>query len=144
MQNFEETLGRSYKRRIPRSKLRVLSIVLIACTILGSFLPGEWKLLLGTEPFDPNTGIVGSMHRLFHFATFGTTALSLLLLGRNLLEEVNAVAFTAALGLGIEVTQHLIGFSLVLEWWDVRDDFFAITAAFLAVQMANFMSAESA
>ena len=44
------------------------------------------------------------------------------------------------LGCAIEVAQYLLGFSKVLEWWDGRDDFYAVAAVFVLIQAANARS----
>lgn len=81
-------------------------------------------------------------HRAYHFATFGTTALATLLLTYGFRAEVKGGLAIFGLGCAIEVTQYAVGFSKVLEWWDVRDDSYAVTAVFLLVQVANARSRE--
>jgi hypothetical protein len=130
----------SYKRVIPRGWLQTASVVLVLATIVGSFLPSSDKLLLGTEPFDPRQHLathVGMLHRSYHLAAFALIAGAPLLLARNLKDEFKALLFVIGLGCAIETAQHLIGFSLVFEWWDLRDDVYAATGAFTLVQIAN-------
>lgn len=123
----------------------ILAIVLVTGTIVGSFLPGPVKVQLHTQPSHPSFAAhVSTAHRAYHFATFGLIALVLALLGRDVRQEVNAALFASALGCAIEITQSMIGFASIFEWWDVRDDLYAATGAFLVVQIANFFSAVEA
>lgn len=137
--NDNTRLG-TYKTILSRRVLKLLAAFLILSAIAGSFLPGEIKVLLGTEPYDPTTGYVGVAHRVYHFATFGSTALVLMMLAQTLWEEAVAAAFAFGLGLLIETVQHVIGFSLVFEWWDVRDDLYAVTIAFVLTQGLNLLT----
>jgi hypothetical protein len=128
----------AYKRAIPRGWLRVAAIVLVVGTTVGSFLPGTVKTKLGTQPYNPLSGHVGLAHRAYHFSTFGLMAAALLLLADRFRDELKAVFFAAGLGCLIEITQHVIGLSLVFEWWDVGDDCLAVLGAFVLVQVGNW------
>lgn len=131
-----------YKRIIPRRILLVLATVLVIGTVVGSFLPGSTKERLGTQPTQQSSAHSDWGHRAYHFATFGTTALAILLLMYGIRAEVKGGLAIFGLGCAIEVTQYALGFSKVLEWWDVRDDFYAVAAVFLLVQVANARSRE--
>jgi hypothetical protein len=131
-----------YKRIIPRRILVVLASILVIGTVAGSFLPGSTKERLGTQPTQQSSAHSDWGHRAYHFATFGTTALAILLLMSGFRAEVKGGLSVFALGCAIEVTQYALGFSTVLEWWDVRDDFYAVAAVFVLVQAANARSQE--
>jgi heme A synthase len=124
----------AYKRWIPRPVLRKAAVVLVAGAVVGSFLPGEMKRLLGTDPEHH-----GLMHRIYHFVTFGSTALAYLLLAERVREELRAAVLVFGLACLIEGTQRAIGFSQVFEWWDVRDDFLAVLGVFVLVQVGNWL-----
>jgi len=126
-----------YKRMIPRRILFVLATVLVMGTVVGSFLPGSAKERLGTQPVQQTSAHADWQHRAYHFATFGTTTLTILLLMYGFRAEVKGGIAIFALGCAIEATQYALGFSKVLEWWDVRDDFYAVATAFVLVQAAN-------
>jgi hypothetical protein len=139
----------TYKTILSQRVLKLLAGVLILSTIIGSFLPGEIKMLLGTQAYDPMLEdialaqhlhpmkAISLAHRGYHFATFGSTTFVLMMLAQTLWGETAAVAFTFGLGLLIEIVQRLIGFSSVFEWWDVRDDLYAVTIAFVLTQGLN-------
>ena len=54
-----------------------------------------------------------------------------LLTARKSPHEIVWAVAAFLLGCAIEVMQYLTGFSVVLEWWDVRDDFIATLSVFL-------------
>ena len=126
-----------YKRLIPRRILLVLATLLVVGTVVGSFLPGNAKERLGTQPTQRSSAHGDWGHRAYHFATFGSTALAILLLMYGFRAEVEGGLSVFALGCGIEVTQYALGYSKVLEWWDVRDDFYAVAVVFVLIQVAN-------
>ena len=111
--------------------------MLIIGTLIGSFLPGPTKARLGTHPYAPTDNHVQVGHRLCHFAAFGSIALVYSLLASGIRGEVKVALSTFALGCLIESTQNLIGFSDVFEWWDVRDNFYAVAGVFVLMQIAN-------
>lgn len=132
----------SYKQVIPRRVLIVLATVLVMGTVVGSFLPGSAKERIGTQPRQQSGAHSEWGHRTYHFATFGATALAILLLMYGIRAEVKGGLAIFGLGCAIEVTQYALGLSKVLEWWDVRDDFYAVATVFVLVQMANARSRE--
>jgi hypothetical protein len=134
---MHEPYGPRYKRVIPRHFLMVAGLVLVIGTLIGSFLPGSAKGRIGTHPYEPRNGQVHREHRWYHFATFGSIALIYLLLAKGIRQEVRAALSVFALGCSIEGTQRWTGFSEVMEWWDVRDDLYAVLSAFILVQVAN-------
>jgi hypothetical protein len=57
-----------------------------------------------------------------------------MLLARNRYQDVAAAAGTIALGCTIEYAQHAI-YRGVIEYWDMRDDTYAVLAAFAVLQV---------
>ena len=82
------------------------------------------------------------MHRDIHFLGFGGPTFLLLLLSANLLGEIRVFLAMVFLGLSLECLQHLM-YHNVMEWWDVRDDIFAILAAW-ALYRVVWLSAPTA
>jgi hypothetical protein len=78
---------------------------------------------------------------VYHFVSFGLTALVLLLLARGVRDEMKKAAWVFALGCLIESTQCLISSKHVMEWWDVRDDLYAVGGMFIVIQFANHFAA---
>ena len=111
-----------------RPILRRIAPFWVCGLVIGSFLPGSWKRELGTQPYTPFHA-VSFQHRVVHVATFGLTALLFLALAEGRRGQVKAVAGAVLLGLAIEAGQHAVGLSAVLEWWDLRDDFWAVAGA---------------
>lgn len=114
----------------------MLAPVWLVCLIAGSLLPYDAKVAMGTRPgfpVNPHLPVVTLKHRLFHWISFGSTAVLLTLLGRNRYQEVGAAAATVGLGVAIELAQHWI-YRSGMEWWDVRDD---TLAALVAVALAG-------
>ncbi len=107
----------------------------VLAVLIGSFLPGHSKQLLGTEP---NGGHyhVALQHRLSHFVVFGSTALLFLLTAERQRDEAWLAAAAFFLGCFIELLQFAKGLTSVLEWWDVRDDFFSVAAVYLLFGVA--------
>ena len=105
----------------------------IAAVVIGSFLPGPVKLYLRTKPYVPHHPIAWQ-HRLAHLLTFGVTALLLMLDAERKSDEARGAGAAFLLGCAIEVGQLAVGYAPVFEWWDVRDDFLAALAVFLAFQ----------
>jgi hypothetical protein len=121
---------------MPRTHLIRIAPLWILCLIAGSLLPSAVKEALGTSA---NVRIVEGhleiatiplRHRVFHFLSFGSTALMLLLIGRTPTQRLYGSLGTIALGLVIEYAQHWIAPAPV-EWWDVRDDAYAALTAWL-------------
>lgn len=111
-----------------RPMLRRIAPFWVMGVVIGSFLPGSWKRDLGTHPYTP-LHAVSFQHRAVHFVTFGLTALLFLALAQGRRGRAKAVAGAILLGLAIEAGQYAVGLSAVLEWWDIRDDLFAIAGA---------------
>ncbi len=119
----------------------MLANLLLLSLIVGSFLPSKQKLMIGAQHHGRvETRAVDPIHRLYHFASFGLTAAAFLLLATSTKSE--AVTATLIFGLGclIETTQCLLAKPHLLEWWDIRDDFYAVAAAFALTEVANAMS----
>ena len=103
--------------------IRLIAQVSLLLLVIGSLQPGR-------------PGPLHAIHREIHYAAFGGTTLLLLLLCRTRLEEVRVVVAACFLGLSLEYLQHLI-YHNPAEWWDVRDDAFAILAAFVAYYLGR-------
>lgn len=120
----------------PRRKLyKAIAPIWLLVLIVGSLLPYEAKVAMGSRPgypVSPKTRVATLKHRTFHWLSFGSTALLLMLLARGRKEDLLATTATMALGMAIEWTQHVMYHSR-LEWWDVRDDTYAALAALLLV-----------
>jgi hypothetical protein len=112
--------------------LRKIAPVWVLCLVIGSMLPGETKLRLhttGKQQMHHQTKEVTRGHHLYHYGSFGLTAVLFLAIAESRREEWRAIARVILIGLGIEITQHLVYLS-VFEWWDVRDDGVAALAVF--------------
>lgn len=121
----------------PRRVYALIAPIWIICLIVGSLLPYEAKVAMGTRPgypVNPHLRVVSIQHRLFHWVSFGGTAVLLMLLARNRYQDVAAAAGTIALGCTIEYAQHAI-YRGVIEYWDMRDDTYAVLAAFAVLQV---------
>jgi hypothetical protein len=109
------------------------------------FFAGLWitvVVAISLQPLRPPHGSgLSRLHRPAHFLLFGFTAfiLSRLFAAINWRQLpryiasrpwVIAIVSTAALGLAIELLQHLI-YHNQMEWWDVRDDAIAAALAIL-------------
>jgi hypothetical protein len=103
----------------------------IAALLTGSFLPGSTKLFIGTKPYEHNHPIE-LQHRLVHFGAFGMTTLLFLLKAETRRHDLMLTGAAFLLGFLIEAGQFAIGLSAVLEWWDIRDDFFAAVTVLIA------------
>jgi hypothetical protein len=110
----------------------------VIAVIIGSFLPGSLKGLVGTMPFVPNHAIEWQ-HRLAHFVTFGATAVLFLLTKEKRRDEVALAGAAFLLGCVIEFAQFAAGFSIVFEWWDVRDDLIAALVGLTLFEAIRFL-----
>lgn len=113
-----------------RQLLIRFSILWIVLITLGSFLPGEAKVALGTVTPSNNPAIqhrVKTEHRLAHFVAFGIAALLLAVLAEKLTQRAAALAVVLAWALAIELVQMAMHGGPI-EYWDVRDDTFAAIA----------------
>ena len=117
-----------------RSFFVKLAPVWVLVLVAGSLLPQEAKVALGTcpRPGQPVTMRIAWTHRLAHYGSFGSTALLLILIARSAGQRRAALASTGALGVGIEVLQHVI-YKSAFEPIDARDDVFAACAVYLIV-----------
>jgi hypothetical protein len=110
----------------------------VVAVVVGSFVPGSIKLLLGTKPYQHNHP-VELQHRLAHFGTFGVTTLLFLLTAERPRNEKTLAGVAFLMGCIIEAAQFATGLSVVLEWWDVRDDFLAAVAVLVAFKTVRLM-----
>jgi hypothetical protein len=129
-----------YKRFLPRRSLKGLATFFIIGTTIGSFLSNRVKSQFGTDPVPAMSTQIGLAHRAYHFSCFGSIALTLLLLANTSQEEILALLFTAVLGGTIEITQYAAGMAAVFEWWDMRDDLWAITSTLGLIKFAELMA----
>ena len=127
-------------RVLPFSRLQRRLLVRIApfwllVLIIGSLLPGNVKSSIGTSTrySEAIRGSVSMTHRLTHFGSFGSTALLLLLITRRRGQQAAVLVGTLALSFSIEYAQHLL-YEQGIEWWDIRDDFYADVTAYIAGQ----------
>jgi hypothetical protein len=124
---------------MPRTHLIRIAPLWVLCLIAGSVLPGPAKAVLGTSAHlvmvngDPQQATIQFRHRVYHFFSFGSTAFLLLLIARTRTQRLCVCLATIALGLAIEYAQHWISQAPV-EWWDVRDDAYAVFAVWLLGQ----------
>ncbi|MBV9269355.1 MAG: hypothetical protein JO061_24515 [Acidobacteriaceae bacterium] len=127
-----------YKSLIPKRWLEMIAPVWILCLILGSFLPGPTKQRLGTLNPEAHHHIIHVIwrHRIAHLVAFGSTALLLMMLADTRRGEFSAATSVFLLGLLIECVQPVV-YGTVFEYWDLRDDFYAVSAAFAGVQIAR-------
>jgi hypothetical protein len=96
-----------------------------------------WLLLLIVGSLQPaRPGAVVSVHREIHWLGFACPTFFLLLLSRNRRQEIRILIGVFLLGLSLEYLQHLF-YRNPMEWWDVRDDAFAILAAFALYRLAG-------
>ena len=102
---------------------------------IGSLQPAGPLVAVGsTQPASP--GPVVDVHREIHWLAFGGAACLLLLGSRNRRQEIRSVIATCLLGLSLEYLQHLT-YRIPVEWYDVRDDAFAILAALALYRLAG-------
>ena len=103
--------------------------VWIGLIIIGSFLPGEVKIAIGTTTGPRASAAVrvrtSLEHRLVHVAEFGIAAVLLSVVSVRTRQRVWFALALAGLGLALEWLEHLAGRG-VLEWWDVRDDTYGV------------------
>jgi hypothetical protein len=96
--------------------------------VLGSLQPVRPGLMVGAAG--------AGWHRGMHFLAFAGATLLLLVLARDLRQEIRNAMAVSLLGLSLEYLQHLI-YRSPMEWWDVRDDGLAILAAFAVYQVIH-------
>jgi len=109
-----------------------------------NLLAGIWTaavVAISLQPFrPPHDSGLSRMHRPVHFLLFGVTALILwrvvASIGRPRRPWLCAILCTVALGLAIELLQHLT-YRNPMEWWDVRDDALSAAAAVFLILLAR-------
>ena len=124
-----------------RTLLRIIPVWLV-CLVAGSLMPAPVKVIMGTTN---RTGLAGApghivtVHRAYHMVAFGATAVLMMLVCRTRREDLAVTAGALLLGALLEYAQHLM-YGAVLEWWDIRDDGWGISAAFILMQTAPLRS----
>ena len=116
-----------------RVTLAVLSL-LVAAILIGSFVPIETKMWLGT------TG--RHAHRILHLASFGVTALLLISLARTLRGRIAMALAVCALAFFVEAGEKY-AFGGSMEWHDVRDDSLGVAAALLISALRRVLAGSS-
>jgi len=99
-------------------------------------LAAFWFLLLivgSLQPARPHA--IAGLHRGIHLLAFGVGAFLLFSLSRTWRQQALSALATCSLGLLLEYLQHMI-YRNPMEWWDVRDDTFAVVLAFLVMHIA--------
>jgi hypothetical protein len=124
------------KERLPLPLLRRIAPVWIACLILGSLLPGEAKIAIGSSRLSeqqdrpPSAAELGEWkHRTFHLVGFGATAFLFLVIARSATGELVSMVGIFGLGVAIEFAQVFV-YANRLEPEDMRDDGYAIVAVY--------------
>jgi hypothetical protein len=99
---------------------------------ITALLPGEAKVRMGTIPRTgpSHSSHVPPAHRIAHFLGFGTSAALLILLAEDEFAPWRAGSPAFLAGLVIECVQAVI-YQGYFEWWDLRDDAYAVTAVVL-------------
>lgn len=121
------------KQRLPLSLLRRIAPLWIACLIVGSLLPGEAKIAIGSSRLSDQqqqqqeAGIETGewKHRTFHIVGFGATAFLFLAIARTATKEFISMFGLFGLGVAIEFGQVFM-YANRLEPEDMRDDGFGI------------------
>lgn len=108
----------------PNRPLQYASAAWLILLVVAS-LWSEAKFALHTHRGDNEL-----RHRLLHVVGFGSTALWFLFLSRTGRQQLAFLLGVFCLGLGLELIQCLI-YRNTFEWWDLRDDFWGITLAFV-------------
>ena len=128
-----------FKRWAPRAFLLKFAPIWVVCLVLGSLLPGNVKVSLGTTTLEqqihPNQNVT-VRHRVLHLVMFSFTASLFLLLARSSRAEVGSVVMVMLLGAAVEFAQHWI-YQFTFEWWDVRDDSVGVLGAYLVCLMMH-------
>jgi hypothetical protein len=107
--------------------LRLLLPFWIAVLVTGSFLPADTKRAIGTQSGEGSYGEPATSHRLWHIASFGSTALLATLAAHSPGRRLLASGGLLGLAVSIELLQQIV-FGADLEWWDIRDDGYGIIA----------------
>lgn len=123
------------KERLPLPLLRRLAPIWVVCLILGSLLPGEAKIAIGSsrlseQHLPPSAAERGEWkHRTFHVVGFGATAFLFLSIAGTATEELLSMIGLLGLGVAIEYAQVFV-YANRLETEDVRDDAYGIAAMY--------------
>jgi hypothetical protein len=130
---------------LKRSFFVKLAPLWILALVVGSLLPQDAKIALGTEPREGQrvTSQIAWTHRLVHYGAFGSTALLLMVIARNARQRQAALLATIALGVGIEALQHVI-YGSDFEAIDARDDVFAACVVYLICYLVRRCTAKGA
>jgi hypothetical protein len=124
------------KRRLPLPLLRRIAPLWIACLIVGSLLPGEAKIAIGSSRLsDQHQQAAGIetgewKHRTFHIVGFGATAFLFLAIARSAAGEVVSIAGILGLGVAIEFAQVFL-YANRLEPEDMRDNAYGILGMYV-------------
>jgi hypothetical protein len=125
---------------VSRPFLKRLAPFWVLCLVIGSLLPSDTKVLLGTHPGvrrgPHKLRVTSPQHKIFHLVTFGSTALLFLRISTDKRQELLWMFAVVALGGMLEIAQHLIGGN-EFEWWDVRDDTYGVLAVFLGYKLVS-------
>jgi hypothetical protein len=108
---------------VSRAVLRIIAKIWFALLIVGSLQPAR-------------PDIVVLAHREIHWVAFGGAAFLLFSLSQTRRQEILRACIIFFLASSLEVIQHLINRNR-MEWRDVRDDGFAILAAFALYLLAG-------
>jgi hypothetical protein len=123
------------KERLPLPTLRRIAPFWIACLILGSLLPGEAKIAIGSsrlseQHLPPSAAELGEWkHRTFHIVGFGATAFLFLSIAGTATGELASMIGLLGLGVAIEYAQVFV-YANRLETEDVRDDAYGVVAVY--------------
>jgi VanZ family protein len=117
----------------------------ILALVIGSFLPQQAKVALGTSTASGQAVVarVAWTHGIVHYAAFGSTTLLLIVIARKPWQRHTAFLATIVLGVGIELLQHFL-YGSDIELTDVRDDAFAACAAYLIWRLLQLWPAKRA
>lgn len=123
------------KERLPLPLLRRIAPVWVVCLIVGSLLPGEAKIAIGSsrlseQHLPPSAAELGEWkHRTFHIVGFGATAFLFLSIAGTATGELVSMIGLWGLGVAIEYAQVFF-YANRLETEDVRDDAYGIAAMY--------------
>ena len=130
------------KERLPLPLLRRIAPFWIACLIVGSLLPGEAKIAIGssrlTEQHQAKRAAETGewKHRAFHIVGFGATAFLFPSIARSATGELVSMIGIIGLGIGIEFAQVFV-YANGLEPEDMRDDAYGVVGVYAAWLLAR-------
>jgi hypothetical protein len=128
-------------RFISRNALALVALAWALCIVAASLFANDAKETLGTgvhmRMLKNTSGwpVVPVRHSIMHFLPFGSLALLLVFITRDMRSRLLLTFAVGALGLGIEYAQYQI-FGGEFEWWDLRDDSLGAIAGFLIASCA--------